>query len=122
MPVDPHGLKVLAGEERLEAALYLTHGALGLLEEGLELLHEGDGIGDVVTKRDIEPADRVHVDLDNLVADAHSTHMQVIVVDTVDGDVDDIHGLAGVLILDGDELFYCGEFACLAFYIKEIFK
>lgn len=105
--VNLHGLGLFRGEEGLEAALDFTHCAFGLFIESLEFFHLCNSVGDVVSEGDIKAIDRIHFNLDNLVADTHISHVEEIAVYSVKRDIYDADRLPGILVFnDYDILDY----------------
>ena len=105
--VNLDGLGLFRGEEGLEATLDFTHCAFGLFIESLELFHLCNSVGDVVSEGDIKAIDRIHFNLDNLVADTHISHVEEIAVYSVKRDIYDADRLPGILVFnDYDILDY----------------
>ena len=113
MLVNIHCLQIFTGEEGLEAALDYAHGAIWLFIEGLKFFHSLYCVGDVVAKGNVEAIDRIQFYLDNLVSDAHVSYVEPIMVYVVNRNIDYIHSLAGVLVLDGDDILDYRDFASL---------
>ena len=110
VPVNLDGLGLFRGEEGLEAALDLPHCSLGLFVEGFKFFHSCNGVGDVVSEGDIKAIDRIHFNLDNLVADTHISHVEEIAVYSVKRDIYDADRLPGILVFNDYDILDYGKF------------